>query len=172
MPVLGTTADVDTRAEFYANQGAPGNRRMTAFWSEGGYLLELNAEVPDLAAFKERLSWLSRVDLETWLDAMPATVVKAADHDAVVRQMLKGVPVPNDFKSSMIPDEGLTTSRLQVRGAVTNTVSCLWFRQWGAARRSGDKARKSKPKGRWPPSGDGRSCAKGRERKAGIRKRW
>jgi hypothetical protein len=138
LPVLGTTADVDTRAEFYANQGAPGNRRMTAFWSEGGYLLELKAAVPDLAAFKERLSWLSRVDLQTWLDAMPATVVKAADHDAVVRQMLKGVPVPNDFKSSMIPDEGLTTSRLQVRGAVTNTVSCLWFRQWGAARRSGD----------------------------------
>jgi hypothetical protein len=73
---------------------------------------------------------------------MPATVVKAADHDAVVRQMLKGVPVPNGFKPSLIPDEGLTTSRLQVRGAVTNTVSCLWFRQWGAARRSGDNGAK------------------------------
>jgi hypothetical protein len=139
LPVLETTAQVDTRAEFYVNQGGPGNRQMTAFWSEDGYVLELKAAVPDLAAFEERLGWLTRVDSQTWLDAMPAKVVKAADHDAAVREMLKGIPVPKGFTPSQIPDEGLTTDRYQVGASVTGIVSCLWFRQWGEVRRAGDR---------------------------------
>ncbi len=141
-PVLGTTADVDTRDEVFVNQGGPGDRQMTAFWSEGGYVLELRAAVSDLAAFKERLGWLNRVDSQTWLDAMPAKVVKAADHDATVREMLRGIPLPSEFTPALIPDAGLTTNRSQVAGAVTNTVSCLWFRQWGEARRTGDRAKR------------------------------
>jgi len=140
LPVLDTTADVDTRAEFYVNQGEPGNRQMTALWSEDGYVLELRAAVPDLAAFEDRLDWLTRVDSQTWLDAMPAKVVKAADHDAAVREMLKGIPVPKGFTPSQIPDEGLTTDRYQVGASVTGIVSCLWFRQWGEARATGDAA--------------------------------
>jgi hypothetical protein len=141
-PVLETTAQVDTRAGVYVNQGGPGDRQMVAFWAEDGYVLELRAEVPDLAAMKERLGWLTRVDSQTWLDAMPASVVKAADHDATVREMLRGIPVPDTFTPSRIPDEGLTTDRGQVAGAVTGTVACLWFRQWGQARRTGDTAKK------------------------------
>ncbi len=141
LPVLGTTAHVDTRAEFYVNQGGPGNRQMVALWTEDGYLLELRAAVPDQAAFEERLGWLTKVDSQTWLDAMPAKVVKAADHDAAVREMLKGIPVPGTFKPSRVPDTGLTTDRYQVGAKVTATVSCLWFLQWGEARRTGDRAK-------------------------------
>jgi len=140
LPVLGTTAQVDTRAEFYVNQGGPGNRQMVAFWSEGGYLLELRAAVPDQAGFEERLDWLTKVDSGAWLDAMPAKVVKAADHDAAVREMLKGIPVPGTFKPSLVPDTGLTTDRYQVGAKVTSTVSCLWFLQWAEARSGGDGA--------------------------------
>ncbi|HYH53020.1 MAG TPA: hypothetical protein VD761_02730 [Solirubrobacterales bacterium] len=140
VPVLDATAHVDTRAEFYVNQGGPGNRQMTALWSEGGYVLEMKAAVPSLGGFEERLDWLTKVDSQTWLEAMPAKVVKAAEHDAAVREMLKGIPVPPTFKPSRVPDEGLTTDRYQVAAAVTGTVSCLWFRQWDRARRSGDRA--------------------------------
>lgn len=140
LPVLDTIATVDTRAEFYANQGGPGDRQMIALWSQGGYTLELRAAVPDLGAFEERLDWLTKVDSQTWLDAMPAKVVKAANHDAAVREMLEGIPVPAAFEPSRVPDEGLTTNRYQVGAAVTGTVSCLWFRQWGQARRAGDLA--------------------------------
>jgi hypothetical protein len=141
-PVLETTAQVDTRAGVYVNQGGPGDRQMVALWAEDGYVLELRAEVPDLAAMEERLGWLTRVDSQAWLDAMPANVVKAADHDATVREMLRGIPVPDTFTPSRIPDEGLTTDRGQVAGSVTGTVACLWFRQWGTARRTGDTAKK------------------------------
>ena len=136
--VLGTTAQVDTRAEFYANLGGPGDHQMTAYWAEDGYVLEMRAAVPNQKAFEERLSWLRKVDSDTWLDAMPAEVVKAAEHDAAVREMLKGIPVPSTFKPSRVPDEGLTTNRYQVAGSVTATVSCLWFLQWDEARRDGD----------------------------------
>ena len=139
-PVLGTTAHVNTRAEIYENQGGPGDREMTALWPEGGHVLELRAAVPDLGAFEERLGWLTRVDLLTWLAAMPPKVVKAGDHDAAVREMLKGIPAPSTFRPSRVPDEGLTIDRSRVAGEVTNTVSCLWFRQWGEARRTGDRA--------------------------------
>jgi hypothetical protein len=140
LPLLHTTAVVDTRAEFYVNQGGQGNRQMVAFWSEGDHVLELRAAVPDLAAFEERLGWLTKVDTHTWLDAMPAKVVKAADHDAAVRGMLRGIPVPATFRPSQVPDEGLTTDRYQVGAKVTATVSCLWFLQWADARGTGDGA--------------------------------
>jgi len=140
LPVLDTTATVDTRAEFYVNQGGPGNRQMIALWSEDGYTLRMDAAVPALGAFEERLGWLTKVDAQAWLDAMPEKVVKAADHDATVREMLKGIPLPPGFKPSRVPDEGLATDRYQVGAAVTGTVSCLWIRRWGQARRSGDSA--------------------------------
>lgn len=149
-PVLDTTALINPRAERLYNLteagrtridlGGPGDRQMVAIWKEEGRLLEMRAWVSNLADFEERLGWLTQVDSETWLDAMPAKVVKAADHDATVREMLKGIPLPATFKPSRIPDEGLTTNRDQVAGAVTGTVACLWFRQWGQARRTGDRA--------------------------------
>jgi hypothetical protein len=152
LPVLGTTALVNTHAGRIVVQdragrhviepGGPGDRQMAAIWQEGGYTLELRAAVPDLAAFEERLGWLTRVDLQTWLEAMPASVVKAAEHDAAVHEMLKGIPLPDGFKLSQIPDEGITTSRSQLGGTVTGIVACLWFRQWGEARRSGDNGSK------------------------------
>jgi hypothetical protein len=140
LPVLGTTAFVDTRTEVFVNQGAPGDREMSALWSEGGNLLELSAAVPSLGAFEERLGWLTKVDSQAWLDAMPAKVVKAADHEAVVAEMLKGIPLPATFAPSRVPNEGLTTDRYQVGVRVAGTVTCLWFRQWGEATRTGDTA--------------------------------
>ncbi|HEX8753840.1 MAG TPA: hypothetical protein VF731_10530 [Solirubrobacterales bacterium] len=141
VPVLGTTAHLNTRAEGVPSQGGSGDREMSALWSEGGWVLELRAAVPDLAAFEERLGWLGKVDSQTWLDAMPAKVVKAAEHGAAVREMLKGIPVPAIFEPSLVPAEGLTTDRYQVGAAVTGTVSCLWFLQWAEARREGDPAK-------------------------------
>jgi hypothetical protein len=138
LPVLDTTAVVDTRAEFYANQGGPGNREMAAFWSEGGWTLSLRAAVKDQAAFEERLGWLTKVSSQEWLEAMPAAVVKAADFQGTVREMIKGIPLPKTFNVSLVPDESLTTDREQIGTQVAGTISCLWLRQWGAAVNSGD----------------------------------
>jgi hypothetical protein len=140
IPGLEVTAYVDPRAENTPNQTGPGNRHMVAIWTEGDKLLALRSWVPSLAAFEERLSWLAKVDAETWLDAMPAKVVKAADHRAVVREMLDGIPVPASFTTSRIPGADLTTNRYQLGAAVAGTVSCLWLRQWAEARSKADRA--------------------------------
>jgi hypothetical protein len=139
IPGLGVTAYLDPRDEprgFIG--GGRGNRSMVAMWTEAGHLLELRAVVPDLAAFEERLSWLSKVDSQAWLDALPPRVVKAADRDHAVREMLKGIPLPATFKPSRVPSVGLAMDRYQLGAAVAGSVTCLWFRQWGQARRTGD----------------------------------
>jgi hypothetical protein len=137
---LGVTAYVDPRAEAGPIQGGPGDRVMVAIWEEDGRLLELRASVPDLPAFRERLGRLRRVGAEEWLDAMPASVVKAADYAATVHQMLTGIPLPPGFDPASIPDLGVTTERYQVGAAVGGTVACAWFHSWGQARAAGDKA--------------------------------
>jgi hypothetical protein len=140
LPVAGTTAIVYTRAERFAGHAKPGDREMAAFWSEGGNVIELRAAVPDLAAMEERLDWVAKVDSQTWLEAMPAKVVKAADFEGGVKEILVGIPLPKTFAISRVPNKGLTTSREAVASEVTSTVACLWLRQWGEARRSGDEA--------------------------------
>ena len=152
VPVLGTTAYVNTRAEAYVR----GNRFMKAIWREDGYVLEMNAAVPDLAALRQRFGWLHKVDSRTWLDAMPANVVKAANHEAAVREILAGLPLPPGFDPSKIPNPGLTTSRYQVGALVGGTVACGWFSRWGEALHQGDAGaakeaeRVLKAAGRWP----------------------
>jgi hypothetical protein len=141
LPILHTTAYVDTRDEFYSNQGGPGNRQMIALWAEGGFVFELRAAVPNLAAFEERLGWLTKVDQGTWEEAMPATVVLPNAFHGAVSEMLKGIPTPKTFRPGRIPTpEGIATARYQVGARVAGVVSCLWFRQWGEAQRTGDTA--------------------------------
>jgi hypothetical protein len=140
LPILDTTATVNTDAEFYANQGGPRDREMIATWTEDGVVIELQAAVPDLAGMEERLGWVTKADSQAWLEAMPAKVVKAADFEGSVKEILKGIPLPKTFAISRIPDSGLTTSRDDVASEVTGTVACLWLRQWGQARRDGDDA--------------------------------
>jgi len=140
IPALGSKAFVDPRAEYRQIQGGPRDRLMVAIWEEGGHLLELRTSVPSLAAFRKRLAWLRRVDAETWLNAMPAKVVKAAEYGATVHEMLRGIPLPPGFDPKKIPNLGLTTNRYQVGAAVGGTVACAWFRYWGKVRADHDAA--------------------------------
>ncbi|HJZ36031.1 MAG TPA: hypothetical protein VJ204_07130 [Solirubrobacterales bacterium] len=140
LPVLDTTATVNTHAEMFPGHVGPPDREMLATWTEGGVVIELQAAVPDLAGMEERLGWVTKVDSQTWLEAMPAKVVKAADFEGSVKEILKGIPLPKTFAISRVPNPGLTTSRDDVAGEVTGTVACLWLRQWGEARRDGDGA--------------------------------
>jgi hypothetical protein len=138
VPALGTKVHIDTRAETSPKYGGPGHHQMQAIWREGGRVVLLNASVPDLAVFRERLGWLRRVDPQTWLAAMPAKVVKAADYGATVREMLQGIPLPPGFDPTTIPDRHVTNDRYQVGAAVGGAVACEWFRHWGAAIHKGD----------------------------------
>lgn len=135
-PVLGTKALVYGMGFSRARKRAV----IMARWRFDGRIMEMRAMVPDKGTFLAMLSSLRQVDAKTWLDAMPKSVIKAADTSAAVKKMLKGVPLPPGFDSSKINVPGLAQDRYQVGAIVVNTVVCSWFADWAKARSSGDKA--------------------------------
>lgn len=70
-PVLGTTARVFVHPEI----GTPYSE-VQAVWEEEGELRVFRTFVPDLETFRHRLGALSRVDAETWLDALKGRVIE------------------------------------------------------------------------------------------------
>jgi hypothetical protein len=135
-PVLGTTAHV-----YQYEGGTPGHRDITALFRYDGRVLEFRAGAADIEAFEALLATLKRVDTDTWLSAMPASVVKAPDRDAAINQMLQGIPVPPGFDPSDVEGAKLTKDRYQLGAAVVGTVACQWFKRWSDARTAHDRAK-------------------------------
>jgi hypothetical protein len=135
-PVLGTTARV-----YQYDGGRPGHQDITALWRYDDRVLEFRAGAADIAAFKVLLAALKQVDVDRWLLAMPASVVKTQDRSAVIAAMLRGVTVPPGFDPSTIKGEKLTKDRYQLGAAVSGTVACTWFKRWSDGRKNGDEAK-------------------------------
>jgi hypothetical protein len=133
-PVLDTTARV-----FQYPGSKPGDLDVTSLWQEGDLIVEYRAPVPSMAAFKAQLASLKKVDTETWLAAMPPTVVRPAEFEPTVRQMLKGITVPPGFTADDVVARSVPTDRYQLGASVAGAVSCRWFARWAAARRSGNQ---------------------------------
>lgn len=135
-PVLGTTAQV-----FQYEGGSPGDRDITSLWIEDGRVLEFRSSVPDMAIFKRRLASLEKVDVTSWLDAMPASVVKSADQPKAIREILSGIDLPPGFTAADVPDEGLTADRYQLGAVTVSSVACTWFARWATGRLEGNKSK-------------------------------
>jgi hypothetical protein len=135
-PVLGTVARV-----YQYEGGTPGHRDITALFRYDGRVLEFRAGAADIDAFKVLLARLKRVDTDTWLAAMPASVIKTVDREGTIRQMLHGVPVPPGFDPNDIKGAHLTKDRYQLGAAVAGTVACQWFKRWSDARETNDRAK-------------------------------
>ena len=139
--ISGTAPVLDTTAHVYQYIGGPpGRQDITALWRQDDRVLEFRAGVADMAAFKALLAQLEQVDTDTWLSALPASVIKAADRAGAVAEMLRGIPLPPGFDPSTIKGATLTKDRYQLGAAVSGTVACTWFRRWSDARRRGDEA--------------------------------
>lgn len=138
-PVLGTTAHV-----YQYTGGTPRHRDITALLRYDGRVLEFRAGAADIDAFKALLATLKRVDTNTWLSAMPASVVKAPNRDAAINQMLQGVPVPPGFDAKEITGPDLVKDRYQLGAAVAGTVACQWFKRWSDAREAHDQIKERK----------------------------
>ncbi len=78
--------------------GRPGESRDDRLLVRRWLTLSLKAAVPDLAAFEERLGWLTKVGSQEWLEAMPAAVVKADDFHGTVGEMIEGNPPAEDLQ--------------------------------------------------------------------------
>jgi hypothetical protein len=107
---------------------------------QGRVFVEVRGRLGTRAAYEEVLQSLRRVDVETWLEAMPPSVVRPAARSALVERMLRGTPLPPGFDPSALQDENSISSRSTLGVAVANEIACGWVESWIAARRNGDQA--------------------------------
>jgi hypothetical protein len=118
-------------AEEYATMLAP----------EGSVFVEVRGAIGDRAAYGAVLRSLRPVSVETWLEAMPHSVVSPETRARVVARMLRSVPWPPGFDRAALEDESSVLNHYQLAVKVAGTVSCGWIESWLAATKAGDDER-------------------------------
>jgi hypothetical protein len=136
------SADLDTTASVLGAEARlfryAGTDDYTALWVSGRHGLEFRGRAPSVAAFKSTLASLRQVDVDTWLTAMPASVVRPSNRAEVVQGMLADIPVPPGFDSASLEDGAAVRDRYQLGATVVSAVTCAWVDRWVAAKRDGD----------------------------------
>ena len=89
---------------------------------------------------EELLPSLVRVDVETWLSALPAPTVKPLERPEVIDEMLDDVPIPSSVDVDALKTESIASGRYGVGAQVTGAVACGWLDQWASAFEGGDQA--------------------------------
>jgi len=117
-----------------------GTDEYTALWDADGRVLEFRTQASDVDEFAGLLDALVVVDVDSWLTAMPASVIEAADQPAVIGDMLTGIPLPDGFDPSSLADDAGIKDRYQLGARVVGSVSCAWIEQWLNATETGDAA--------------------------------
>ena len=88
----------------------PGLDYETLFSPWGAVGVGIRGIFSSKSEYQKILSSLRRVDVDTWLNAMPPEVVQPDALDATIERMLRGVPLPPDF------DRGVERIRLDDLG--------------------------------------------------------
>ncbi|MBE2320443.1 hypothetical protein DVA67_031055 [Solirubrobacter sp. CPCC 204708] len=98
---------------------------VTALWGQGDYVIEMRGN-----AVREALAALRTVSVDEWLGAMPASVVRPDDSDAVIDQMLVDINLPPGLDRSQLDTRGLPRDRYQLGARVVAAVACGWIELW------------------------------------------
>ena len=118
----------------------PGTNDYVAVWLQGNYTVEARGLAADADAFRTTLASLHEVDVDTWLSAMPESVVVPARQAEVINQMLTGIPLPPGFDSKAIRATDAVRDSYQLGAQVSGAVTCAWIERWVAAREADDEA--------------------------------
>jgi hypothetical protein len=91
------------------------------------------------SAFDQELTRIKRVDVQTWLAAMPPEIVTPGRAGEAAAKALEGVPLPPKFDRSALDAVG-TNDQYQFGAAVAARVGCGWIEEWQRASKAGDQA--------------------------------
>jgi hypothetical protein len=108
---------------------------------QGPNFVEVRGDLGSQEAYLKILQSLQSTDVDTWLSAMPPSVVKPSDRPTVVDQMLNGIPIPPGLDLDKLRNENAVLDRYQLFADVTGTVACGWVDRWLSAKAAGDTAR-------------------------------
>jgi hypothetical protein len=117
-----------------------GTTDFTTLWRHGDHSLEARAEFATIGEYRKVLGTLHVVDADTWLRAMPDSVIKPTSRASVVDEMLADMPKPPGFDASALRTSESVQDRYQLGAAVSSTVACGWINSWIRASGSGDTA--------------------------------
>lgn len=117
-----------------------GGDEYTALWEADGRVLEFRAQASNVDEFAGLLDALVVVGVDSWLTAMPASVIEAAEQPAVIREILSGIPLPVGFDPDSLADDAGIKDRYQLGARVVGAVSCAWIEQWLDATEAGNAA--------------------------------
>lgn len=114
----------------------------TVLWQDGDYVVTLLVGPLDEESLRELASSVQEVDVDTWLSAMPESVIDTADRASAVQEMLADIPVPEGFDAAALEDAngGAGQEYHSIGADVTGEVVCAWVDVWAAAKASGDTA--------------------------------
>jgi hypothetical protein len=118
-----------------------GTTDFTAVWRDGVHSLELRGVFPTVDDYRAISETLQKVDVNTWLSAMPESVVKPDVRADRVDEMLADVPVHPDVNVEKLKASELVTDRYQLGAKVSGAVACAWIGQWVDATAKGNDGR-------------------------------
>lgn len=104
-----------------------------------GAFVELRAGGLSRSEFDQILTHVVRVDVRTWLAALPPEIVTPARVEDQAAKVLADVPLPPNFDVAALKDLG-TNDAYQFGAQVTGRVGCAWIAEWLRAKRAGDDA--------------------------------
>ena len=115
-----------------------GTTDFTTLWLDGDYSFEARGVFSDRASYEAILAALKPTDVDTWLGAMPVSVVKPDSRAGIVAAMLEDIPLPRGFDVTDLEASDGVSDRYQLGARVTGAVACAWIEQWIEASAAGD----------------------------------
>jgi len=91
------------------------------------------------AQYDEILLHVKRVDVPTWLAAMPPEIITPDEVQQAATRALADVPLPPGFDVRSLNGLG-TNDAYQFNARVIGAVGCGWIEEWKRAKRVGDDA--------------------------------
>jgi len=106
---------------------------------KGVNFLEVSSNVGSEVQYRALVAKLRTVDVKTWLDALPATVVQESDRPREVSSFLANLTVPAGFNPESLQAGGFI-ERYDLYWKVNAAVACVWLDQWTVAKQTGNTA--------------------------------
>jgi hypothetical protein len=117
-----------------------GTTDYTTIWSLNDQTIEARGQFATKADYLAVIRSLHQVDVDTWLRAMPASVVRPDARAGAVDTMLADMPKPPGFDPSALRQGAAVKDRYQLGAEVAGAVACGWIDRWVAATDAGDAA--------------------------------
>jgi hypothetical protein len=110
-----------------------------ALWFDGSYAVELRTDViPEESELREIARSVERVDVDTWLAAMPESVVTPDERRQAIERIVADMDVPTNVDLEALAARQVVTESLEYE--VATAVACGWIERWIEADRANDEA--------------------------------